>query len=35
LVRALHVCRLGAEVPDSPPAAVLPDYLRAPDAKPQ
>ena len=35
VVRALHVCRLGAEVPDHPPAAVLPDYLRAPDAKPQ
>ena len=35
VVRALHVCRLGADVPDEPPAAVLPDYLRAPDAKPQ
>jgi tRNA threonylcarbamoyladenosine biosynthesis protein TsaB len=35
VVRALHVCRLGAEVPDEPPEAVLPDYLRDPDAKPQ
>ena len=35
VVRALHVCRLGAEAPDSPPEAVLPDYLRDPDAKPQ
>lgn len=35
VVRALHVCRLGAGVPDQPPEAVLPDYLRDPDAKPQ
>jgi tRNA threonylcarbamoyladenosine biosynthesis protein TsaB len=35
VVRALHVCRLGAEAPDEPPEAVLPDYLRDPDAKPQ
>jgi tRNA threonylcarbamoyladenosine biosynthesis protein TsaB len=35
VVRALHVCRLAAEVPGEPPEAVLPDYLRAPDAKPQ
>jgi len=35
VVRALHVCRLGAEAPDEPPEAVLPDYLREPDAKPQ
>jgi tRNA threonylcarbamoyladenosine biosynthesis protein TsaB len=35
VVRALHVCRLGAEVPGVAPQAVLPDYLRAPDAKPQ
>jgi tRNA threonylcarbamoyladenosine biosynthesis protein TsaB len=35
VVRALHVCRLGAEVPGVAPEAVLPDYLRAPDAKPQ
>jgi tRNA threonylcarbamoyladenosine biosynthesis protein TsaB len=35
VVRALHVCRLAAGVPGEPPEAVLPDYLRAPDAKPQ
>jgi tRNA threonylcarbamoyladenosine biosynthesis protein TsaB len=35
VVRALHVCRLGAEAADEPPEAVLPDYLRDPDAKPQ
>lgn len=35
VVRALHVCRLGAEAPDEPPEAILPDYLRDPDAKPQ
>ena len=35
LVRALHVCRLAAGVRGEPPEAVLPDYLRAPDAKPQ
>jgi tRNA threonylcarbamoyladenosine biosynthesis protein TsaB len=35
VVRALHVCRLGAEVPGVAPQAVLPDYLRTPDAKPQ
>jgi tRNA threonylcarbamoyladenosine biosynthesis protein TsaB len=35
VVRALHVCRLGAGAPDRPPEAVLPDYLRDPDAKPQ
>ncbi len=35
VVRALHVCRLGAGAPDAPPEAVLPDYLRDPDAKPQ
>jgi tRNA threonylcarbamoyladenosine biosynthesis protein TsaB len=34
-VRALHVCRLAGEVQPVPPAAVLPEYLRAPDAKPQ
>ena len=33
VVRALHVCRLAPAVPGKPPAAVLPDYLRAPDAK--
>jgi tRNA threonylcarbamoyladenosine biosynthesis protein TsaB len=35
VVRALHVCRLAARAPDGPPEAVLPEYLRAPDAKPQ
>jgi tRNA threonylcarbamoyladenosine biosynthesis protein TsaB len=35
VVRALHICRLGAEAPDEAPEAVLPDYLRDPDAKPQ
>jgi tRNA threonylcarbamoyladenosine biosynthesis protein TsaB len=35
VVRALHVCRLAAELRGVPPQAVLPDYLRAPDAKPQ
>ncbi|HEX8649018.1 MAG TPA: tRNA (adenosine(37)-N6)-threonylcarbamoyltransferase complex dimerization subunit type 1 TsaB [Thermoleophilaceae bacterium] len=34
-VRALHVCRLAATVPPVPPEAVLPDYLRSPDAQPQ
>jgi tRNA threonylcarbamoyladenosine biosynthesis protein TsaB len=34
VVRALHVCRLALAVPDQPPEAVLPDYLRTPDAKP-
>jgi tRNA threonylcarbamoyladenosine biosynthesis protein TsaB len=34
-VRALHVCRLAASIPPVPPEAVLPDYLRAPDAQPQ
>ena len=35
VVRALHVCRLAAKLPGTPPEAVLPDYIRAPDAKPQ
>jgi tRNA threonylcarbamoyladenosine biosynthesis protein TsaB len=35
VVRALHVCRLAAEALDEPPEAVLPEYLREPDAKPQ
>jgi tRNA threonylcarbamoyladenosine biosynthesis protein TsaB len=35
VVRGLHVCRLALRVADEPPEAVLPDYLRAPDAKPQ
>jgi tRNA threonylcarbamoyladenosine biosynthesis protein TsaB len=33
VVRALHVCRLAQAVPGQPPEAVLPDYIRAPDAK--
>jgi tRNA threonylcarbamoyladenosine biosynthesis protein TsaB len=33
VVRALHVCRLAQAVPGQPPDAVLPDYLRAPDAQ--
>ena len=35
VLRALHVCRLARAVPDALPESVLPDYLRAPDAKPQ
>ena len=35
LVRGLHVCRLGALAPVRPPEAVLPEYLRVPDARPQ
>jgi tRNA threonylcarbamoyladenosine biosynthesis protein TsaB len=35
VVRALHVCRLAAAMSGKPPEAVLPEYLRAPDAKPQ
>lgn len=35
VVRALQVCKLAVAVPDEPAEAVLPDYLRAPDAKPQ
>jgi tRNA threonylcarbamoyladenosine biosynthesis protein TsaB len=35
VVRALHVCRLAGGLQGRPPQAVLPDYLRAPDAKPQ
>jgi tRNA threonylcarbamoyladenosine biosynthesis protein TsaB len=34
-VSALSVCRLAARVPGVPPEAVLPRYLRAPDAKPR
>jgi tRNA threonylcarbamoyladenosine biosynthesis protein TsaB len=33
-VRALHVCRLATEAPDERPATILPEYLRAPDARP-
>jgi tRNA threonylcarbamoyladenosine biosynthesis protein TsaB len=35
VVRALHVCRLAEGVAPAPADAVLPDYLREPDAKPQ
>jgi tRNA threonylcarbamoyladenosine biosynthesis protein TsaB len=35
LVRARCVCRLGLGAPDEAPEAVLPDYLREPDARPQ
>lgn len=35
VVRALHICRLGEGARDEPPEAVLPEYLREPDAKPQ
>ena len=34
VVRALHICRLALQASDLPPEAVLPDYLRAPDAHP-
>jgi tRNA threonylcarbamoyladenosine biosynthesis protein TsaB len=34
VVRGLHVCRLAALAPARPPEAVVPDYLRQPDAKP-
>lgn len=33
-VRGLHVCRLAAEAPAAALQAVLPDYLRPPDAQP-
>ena len=35
VVRALSVCRLAGNAAAVPPEAVLPDYLRDPDAKPQ
>jgi tRNA threonylcarbamoyladenosine biosynthesis protein TsaB len=35
VVRALHVCRLAAGTEPVAPEAVLPTYLRTPDAKPQ
>jgi tRNA threonylcarbamoyladenosine biosynthesis protein TsaB len=34
VVRALHVCRLGAGTPPAAPEAVLPNYLRMSDAVP-
>jgi tRNA threonylcarbamoyladenosine biosynthesis protein TsaB len=34
VVRALHICRLGARVPPERPEAVLPTYIRDPDAEP-
>jgi tRNA threonylcarbamoyladenosine biosynthesis protein TsaB len=35
VVSARHICLLGRGAPDESPEAVLPDYLREPDAKPQ
>jgi tRNA threonylcarbamoyladenosine biosynthesis protein TsaB len=35
VVRALHICRLAEGARDESPEAVLPEYLREPDAKPQ
>lgn len=35
VVRAFHICRLGQGALDESPEAVLPDYLREPDARPQ
>jgi tRNA threonylcarbamoyladenosine biosynthesis protein TsaB len=35
MVSALCICRLGEVAPDESPEAVLPEYLREPDAKPQ
>jgi tRNA threonylcarbamoyladenosine biosynthesis protein TsaB len=35
VVSALEVCRLGVRVAELPPEAVLPEYLRPPDAKPR
>lgn len=34
-VRGLDICRLASSVPACPPDAVLPRYLREPDAKPR
>ena len=35
VVSALHICRLAADAQDEAPEAVLPEYLREPDAQPQ
>jgi tRNA threonylcarbamoyladenosine biosynthesis protein TsaB len=35
VVRGLHLCRLAAAAAPTPPEAVLPEYLRLPDAKPR
>jgi tRNA threonylcarbamoyladenosine biosynthesis protein TsaB len=35
VVRALHICRLAATAPPKAPEAVLPEYIRSPDAKPR
>ena len=35
VVRGLHVCRLATSAEAMSPEAVLPDYIRAPDATPQ
>jgi tRNA threonylcarbamoyladenosine biosynthesis protein TsaB len=35
VVRGLHVCRLAARAPARPAQAVLPDYMRLPDATPR
>jgi tRNA threonylcarbamoyladenosine biosynthesis protein TsaB len=35
VVRGLHVCRLAATATPGPPEAVLPEYVRLPDAKPR
>ena len=35
VVRGLSICRLAADAPPTSPEAVLPDYLRPPDAKPR
>ena len=34
VVRGLHICRLAAGTKPVPPEAVLPTYIRAPDARP-
>lgn len=35
VVRGLSICRLARTAPPTPPEAVLPDYIRPPDAKPR